>query len=133
MRKASVAITTNESLTESEDQRRCIREWTKKVQTAARRLRRAVSAVSKGQKTPAIETPPTLRPLHEYKVDHVRFKAVTGWLDASEKFLNKNARDVPLIRAKTGRRSTPAERALIQWELAQIEDAASMLLKGCDA
>jgi len=98
-----------------------------------RRLRRAVSSASKDRKNTLIDKPPTLRPFDDYNVQAASFNNVSGWLDTCEYFLVKSARDLPLVARKPRGKSTPVQRALIRWELVQIEDAADMLLKLCEA
>ena len=56
------------------------------------------------------------------------FKQVVGMLKLCLKFVEKNARDVPLIRRKTGARPAASDLARSRAELARIDAGADRVL-----
>ena len=131
VRKAIATLRNNPLLIGPDSQRRCVIERIKQIKAGVRRLRRVVSAASKARKTTLTDTP-TLRPFDGYHVAAATFPHVAGWLKTCEYFLTKSARDLPLVRKKTAKTSSPAERAVIRWELDQIEETTDTLLNICE-
>ena len=115
-----------------EQQRQDVIAWANELKAAVTRLRRALVKASPGRASRTPNSSPEIS--HRLRVERrLTFGQLVGNLKRCAGFIDKCARDLPVMRRKVNVEPTGPERDLIRERLARIDAAADALLLVCSS